>query len=122
MPLPTPEQVAAAQAAVRRQPPSSRIVDAPYDVIDVAGQIVKQGTPVWRYISGRQYGGPSDMSLAAAKADKPVEYSYLNLAAASRRGWRAPSDEHSHSETQDGESWLVSRCIDPDCQDYSTRV
>ena len=88
MPLPTPEQIAAAQAAVKRQPASSRIVDAPYDVIDEEGQVVKRGNPVWRYVSGRQYGGPSDMSLAAAKGEKPVEYSYLSLAAAKRRGWK----------------------------------
>ena len=120
MPLPTPEQIAAAQAAIKRQPPSARIVPAPYDVIDERGQVILRGTSVWRYVSGRQYGGPSDMSLAAAKGEKPVEYSYLSLDAAKRRGW---TEAHEHNQTQDGEAWSRGRCVFPDeCNDFQTRV
>ena len=120
MPLPTPEQIAAAQAAIKRQPPSARIVPAPYDVIDERGQVILRGTSVWRYVSGRQYGGPSDMSLAAAKGEKPVEYSYLSLDAAKRRGW---TEAHEHNQTQDGEAWSRGRCVFPaECNDFQTRV
>lgn len=87
MPLPTPEEVAAARARLLRKPQDARIVPAPYDVITVTGQQVPQGSSVWRYASSRQYGGPLDMSIVGQQPDRPVEYSYRSLSSAASLGW-----------------------------------
>lgn len=85
MPLPTPEQVAAAQAAIRRKPDGAQIVEAPHDdLVDVQGQAHKKGTPLWRYPSGRQAGGPMDAYAVA----HITEYSYRSLESAARLGWK----------------------------------
>jgi hypothetical protein len=90
MPLPTPEQIASAQAALRRRPASAVIVPAPYDnLILVTGQTVAKGTPVWKYVSGRQAGGPSEVSPTAfSGGPKPTEYSYRDLESAKKLGWK----------------------------------
>jgi hypothetical protein len=83
MPRYTPEEIAAAQAAIKRQPKSATIVDAPYDLVDVTGQAIKKGTPVWRWVSNHP-GGPMD----AYAVDRLVEYDYRSLESARRLGWK----------------------------------
>jgi hypothetical protein len=88
MPLPTPEEAAANRARLNRKPEGATIVEAPYDdLITVEGQRLAKGARVWRYVAGRQYGGPMDAHVLGRNPNRPVEYAYRTVESAQRMGW-----------------------------------
>jgi len=87
----TPEEIAAAQAAIRKQPDDAQVVTAPYDVSDGRGHLIVKGTPVWSYAGGHP-GGPGDPAYNGPNAGFTVEYSYTCLACAKTLGWVEPAE------------------------------
>lgn len=97
----TPEQIAAAQAAIRSQPASAQVVTAPYNVTDGRGHQIAKGTPVWSYAAGHP-GGPGDPAYHGQNAGAMVEYAYRCLECAANDGWKEPEQT---AEDAEAEAW-----------------
>jgi hypothetical protein len=82
---PTPEQIAEAQAAMRRRPDDAELVTVTQDVVDGAGHVIKVGSTAWRYLGAPRYDGPPD---ATSTTHRSVLWKCVYCA--QRRGWAEP--------------------------------
>jgi hypothetical protein len=85
----TPEQIAAAQASIRRKPDNLEAVDVPYaGLLCDRGHEVPLGQKVFRWVSNHP-GGPMD----AYAVNRQVEYSYRCVGHTRLAGWLLSNPE-----------------------------
>jgi len=78
----TPEEIAAAQAAVNRKPADATLAEAPFPVTCGAGHPIAQGETAWRYLGAPRYDGPPMATSVMAQSVR-----WTCRACGRRKGW-----------------------------------
>lgn len=86
----TPEEIAAAQAAVNAKPAGAVLMPAPgYAICSRHHQSIPAGELAWRYPSGHA-GGPGDPAYFGPNAGMATEYNWTCRTCGQGKGWEDP--------------------------------
>ena len=79
----TPEQIAAAQAALNRKPDDAELAQAPRNVVDGSGHDIARGQIAWRHLGPARYDGPPMAGVSITTRSER----WTCQACAARKGW-----------------------------------